>query len=116
MILHKGVSTKPIYQELPFKYSDIVLDHHFVRAVTSHENQEKSMLSLGVNLMALFIVKHGLMIMNKNRKLKLVDIMLRHPDVFKLNNINLHRKKLEKDPEYRQKEEQIQDYFIRRRV
>ena len=68
--------------------------------MTSFENSEKNMLSFGVNLMSMFIIKHGLMIMNKNRKLKLVDIMLRHPDVFRLNNINLHRKKLEKDPEY----------------
>lgn len=114
MITNKGMSNKKIHKESPFKLSDVILDHHFIRAVTIHENQEKNIVNHGLNVLAAFIVKFGLQQINKNRKPKLVDIMLKHPDVFRMDNIYMHRKKLEKDPSYQAKEEKIQKYFIDR--
>ena len=60
MIQHKGFSNKKIHKEQPFKLSDVILDHHFMRAVTTHENREKNIVNNGLSILAAFIVKFGL--------------------------------------------------------
>jgi hypothetical protein len=107
MIMHKGLSNKKVHQEAEFMLSDVILDHHFVQTVTMHENNEEHIVQHGIKVLANYILRFGFKKYNEGRKKKLVEIMLKHPEVFRMDNILNHRKKLVKDAKYAEKEKTI---------
>lgn len=94
--------------------SDLDLQHRVATAVASHQANEEIAAHQGIEILARFIYRFGKALYKKHTKIRLADILLRHPEVFKLANVYDHRKRLEKDPKYAAFETQIQEYFIRR--